>query len=114
MSEKSLCLTMGEPAGIGGEIALNAWSQHEERRLPPFFVIDDPIRLLKLAAAIGQPGLPIAEIADPEEAASVFPAGLPVLPLAAKVNVIPGCPVPANAGAVIESIERGYALVAAG
>jgi len=114
MSDRSLCLTMGEPAGIGGEIALKAWSLREERKLPPFFVIDDPGRLLKLAAAIGQPGLPIAEIAEPEEAGAAFAAGLPVLPLAAKVAVVPGCPVVANAAAVIESIERGYALAAEG
>lgn len=109
---KPLCLTMGEPAGIGGEIAIKAWSQREERRLPSFFIVDDPNRLLKLAAAIGQPGLPIAEIAEPEEAEAVFAGGLPVLPLTTKVDVRPGLPVSANADAVVESIERGYAFVA--
>ena len=50
-----LALTMGEPAGIGGEIAIKAW--HAARRngpgdaaagdgtRPRFFVIDDPVRL---------------------------------------------------------------------
>lgn len=32
----ALALTMGEPAGIGGEIALGAWLQRNERRVPPF------------------------------------------------------------------------------
>ncbi|HLG87672.1 MAG TPA: 4-hydroxythreonine-4-phosphate dehydrogenase PdxA [Alphaproteobacteria bacterium] len=114
MPPKPLCLTMGEPAGIGGEIALRAWSLREERGLPPFFLIDDPGRLLRLAAAIGQPGLPLAEIAAPEEAETVFAAGLPILPLAAKVDAVPGRLNPSNAAAVIESIERGYALVAEG
>ena len=34
-------LTMGEPAGIGGELTLRAWSEHRQR-LHPFFTLDDP------------------------------------------------------------------------
>ena len=37
----ALALTMGEPAGIGGEIALRAWLARQEHGLPPFFVLDD-------------------------------------------------------------------------
>ena len=49
-----IALTMGEPAGIGGEIALMAWSgRGRGAPLPPFFVIDDPARQTKLAAARG-------------------------------------------------------------
>ncbi len=44
-----LALTMGEPAGIGGEIALKAWLRRGEG-VPPFYVIDDPARLAALAA----------------------------------------------------------------
>jgi len=39
-----LALTMGEPAGIGGEIALKAWLELRGD-LPPFYLIDDPDRL---------------------------------------------------------------------
>ena len=46
-----LALTMGEPAGIGGEIALQAWLRRGEG-VPPFYLIDDPDRL----AAIGARG----------------------------------------------------------
>ena len=35
-----VALTMGEPAGIGGEIALKAWSWRAAERLPPFFMLD--------------------------------------------------------------------------
>ena len=47
---------MGEPAGIGGEIALKAWLRRGES-VPAFFVIDDAERLAALAhrAARGQP-----------------------------------------------------------
>ncbi len=35
MNDTSVALTMGEPAGIGGEIALKAWLRRGEG-LPPF------------------------------------------------------------------------------
>jgi 4-hydroxythreonine-4-phosphate dehydrogenase len=38
-----LALTMGEPAGIGGEIALKAWLRRGEGA-PVFYAIDDPER----------------------------------------------------------------------
>ncbi len=41
-----LAVTMGEPAGIGGEIILKAWRQGGQ----PFFCIDDPDRLRRIAA----------------------------------------------------------------
>ena len=42
-----LALTMGEPAGIGGEIAIKAWLRRAEG-VPPFYVIDDPGRLVAM------------------------------------------------------------------
>ncbi len=38
-----LALTMGDPAGIGAEIALAAWASG--RVAQPFFLIGDPARL---------------------------------------------------------------------
>ena len=49
---RPVALTMGEPAGIGAEIALKAW-YGRGASLPPFFVIDDPDRLAALAQSIG-------------------------------------------------------------
>jgi len=42
-----VALTMGEPAGIGGEIALKAWLRRGDG-LPFFFAIDNPSRLRRL------------------------------------------------------------------
>ena len=85
-----LALTMGEPAGIGGEIALRAWRAGQRQRsdagaaaegtTPCFFVIDDPRRLVGLATRLGL-DTPIEAIAAPAEASAVFPKALPVLPL---------------------------------
>lgn len=97
-----LALTMGDPAGIGGEIAFGAWQQRAE--LPPFFIIDDPARLRALGFD------PVAVIEAPEQAVAIFPHALPVLPLALPVPSHPGQPEPANASATIASIDRAVAF----
>ena len=43
-----IALTMGEPSGIGGEITIKAWKNYRSE-LWPFFLIDDPVRIRKLA-----------------------------------------------------------------
>lgn len=106
-----LCLTMGEPAGIGGEIALKAWAAQRTQSVAPFFLIDRPERLRALATQIGI-DIPIAAITSPR--AMRFAEALPVLPLEAAVDSEPGRLDTANAAAVIESITRGHALVKAG
>jgi 4-hydroxythreonine-4-phosphate dehydrogenase len=107
-----LALTMGEPAGIGGETTLLAWQKRDEAKLPAFFAIDDPARLERLAAALGW-GVKLRRIAAPEETAAAFAEALPVLPLALPGPVAPGKPDPANAAAVIASIRQGAALAMA-
>ena len=104
-----LALTMGEPAGIGGELALAAW------KTAPccFFAIDDPARLSALSERLDL-DVPVAAIAEPAEAEAVFPRALPVLVQELAVGAEPGRLDPVNAGSVIASIERAVALVQAG
>ena len=55
MTARSLpvALTMGEPAGIGGEIALKAWLRGRSQSVPDFFTIDDPARIaLRVSASM--------------------------------------------------------------
>lgn len=105
---------MGEPAGIGGEIVLTAWQAlRNDPDAPAFFLIDDPARLAALARSLGLE-TEIAEIRKPAEAPDLFPAKLPVLPLELPAAVEPGRPDPANAAAVIRSIERAVQLVQGG
>jgi 4-hydroxythreonine-4-phosphate dehydrogenase len=106
-----IALTMGEPAGIGGEIAIKAWAARAREPVAPFFLIDHPDRLRALAAAIGI-DIPVSAIASPAEAD--FGKALPVLPLSGPVSAIPGRLDTANAPAVIESITRAHGLVVAG
>jgi 4-hydroxythreonine-4-phosphate dehydrogenase len=107
-----LALTMGEPAGVGGEIALKAWLARLEG-LPCFYLRDDPERLNKLASRLGWP-VPVRAIADPGEAAAIFPAALPVAAIDAPTHGRPGQPNPADAPAIIGAIDAAVADVRAG
>src|SRR5579883_2350640 len=107
-----LAVTMGEPAGIGGEIALKAWLARSAT-MPPFYLIDDPERLAALARALGWP-VPVRPIAAPEEAGGVFATALPVQPLAITPRARPACPDPADAPAILASIESAVAAVRPG
>ena len=71
-----IALTMGEPAGIGGEIAPKAWLSRSGG-VPAFFAIDSPARLQRLADALHLP-VPVQEINGPGEAAACFETALPV------------------------------------
>jgi 4-hydroxythreonine-4-phosphate dehydrogenase len=106
-----LVLTMGDPAGIGGEIALMAW--RERLRLPPFFVLDDPKRLERLAART-RIAVPVSAIAHPEDAINIFPKALPVLPLSRAVRAEPGKQAARDAALVVEAIDRAVEYVLAG
>jgi len=114
MNERApLAVTMGDPAGIGGELTIKAWSRRTDGLVPPFYAIDDPARLAAIAEATGQP-CPVAEIGDPSEASALFADALPVLSLPLPAPQPPGVPVAANAGAVIVSIERAVVDAMAG
>jgi 4-hydroxythreonine-4-phosphate dehydrogenase len=103
-----LALTMGDPAGIGGEIALAAWRQGG---LPPFFIIDDAQRLERLVASLGWQ-IPIRAIEEPEQA--LFTDALAVLHRPLVVASRPGVPDHRNAKPVTDAIETAVALTRAG
>lgn len=107
-----LAVTMGEPAGIGGELSLKAWLARKSNDRP-FFVLDDMDHLATLAHELGL-DVPVREIAGPAEAGRVFRAALPVLPVKLRAAVTPGRPSPVNAAATLEAIERAAALALAG
>ena len=108
-TDRPLLITMGEPAGIGGEIALAAWQNRHTKDLAPFALIDDPDRLSAIA-----PGVPIQPIDTPAQAVEAFQTALPVLPLSLPVPVASGRPDPKNGVAVLQSIETAVALCRSG
>ncbi|MDR7037852.1 4-hydroxythreonine-4-phosphate dehydrogenase [Methylobacterium sp. BE186] len=110
-----LALTLGDPAGIGPELALAAWrARSANPGVPPFFLVADPAFVERTAYRLGET-VPVAEI-DPETAAEVFPRALPVVPLPSgtPIEALPAKPDPAHAGATIESITAAVGFVQAG
>jgi 4-hydroxythreonine-4-phosphate dehydrogenase len=105
-----LAMTMGDPAGIGPELALSAW--RDRTTDAPFVIFAAPE---VLAAAARRAGLaaPIIET-DPAGAKAAFSKGLPVVPLTNRAQDAPGRPSAANAAATIESIERAVEAIRRG
>jgi 4-hydroxythreonine-4-phosphate dehydrogenase len=107
-----LALTMGEPAGIGGEIALKAWLDFRDD-LPPFYLIDDPDRLAALARRLKWQ-VPIRPIGASDRALSIFADALPVLPIGMTIRAQPGRPNPADAPAILGAIQTAVRDVSNG
>jgi len=106
-----LAVTMGEPAGIGGEVALKAWLRRGE--LPPFLVIDDADRLQRIAHEL-RIDVPVRTVTTPTEAPNIFSEALPVLHQPLPVKSVAGRPIPENAPAVVASIESAVRLARSG
>lgn len=111
MTYVPLALTMGDPAGIGGELSVKAWLAR--RGGHPFVALDDPDRLAGIAAGLGL-DVPVRAVNSLEQGAGAFADALPVLPVRLAAPVVAGRPDPANAAAVVESIERATRFALAG
>jgi 4-hydroxythreonine-4-phosphate dehydrogenase len=107
-----LAVSIGDPSGIGPEVALAAWRLRRESGVPAFYLLTDPAFIASRAAGLGA-DVPFAET-DPAQARRVFSDALPVLPLAARFSDTPGRPDPANAPGTIEAIDRAVADCLAG
>lgn len=104
-----VALTLGDPSGIGGEIALKAWAELRHRL--PFFMIGDVTHMGQIGERLG---LPVRAIERPGCAAAAMKDGLPVLPHPLPAPAPPGEPDPANAAAVIAIIARGVEMARSG
>ena len=105
-------MTMGDPSGIGPEIAIKAWIESRIRPLPPFFVLADPDHLDRLARRLGLDA-PV-RACEPHEATRVFTSALPVVALPGKILGTPGRPEPADAELTIGAIARAVEFVRSG
>jgi 4-hydroxythreonine-4-phosphate dehydrogenase len=107
-----LALTIGEPAGIGPDLALAVWNRRAELEVPEFYVVANPDFLTRRADQLGL-DVPIATVMPPSVAAT-FPTALPVIPLDETISAEPGRPDRSSAPAAIASIRRAVADVLAG
>src|SRR5271165_6539006 len=109
---RPLALTMGDPAGIGGELTLRAW-QAWRQGVGCFVALDDPDRLRQLARDM-RLDVPIEEVAAIDTVPARFRDALPVLPVRLAVPAQPGHPDAKNAATVVASIERATDLAVRG
>ena len=107
-----LALTLGEPAGIGPDLALTIWQRRAELDIPPFYIIGEPCFLGRRAAQLGL-RIPI-ERASAADAAATFRSALPVAELGLSISAQPGKPDTTSAPAAIAAIRRAVADVMAG
>jgi 4-hydroxythreonine-4-phosphate dehydrogenase len=107
-----LAVTMGEPAGIGGELTLKAWLNRSPN-IHPFYVIDDPDRLASLARRLDWPAV-VRAIDAPDQAIDAFDDALPVTPIGSAIRAQPGRPDPADAPAILGAIETAVRDVRSG
>ncbi len=107
-----LALTLGEPAGIGPDLALAVWRRRAELDLPRFYLVADPDFIRLRAERLGLQ-VPIAPV-TPAAAASAFPSAVPVVALGVDVTAEPGRPDQSSAPAAIASLRRAVADVLSG
>jgi len=103
-----LAVALGDPAGVGPEIAAKAWARREAEGLAPFFVVGD-VRSIE-AVWDG----PIARISDPSEARAAFGAALPLIQLEDAGEIVPGQPNIAGARCSLDSLELAVGLTRSG
>jgi 4-hydroxythreonine-4-phosphate dehydrogenase len=108
---KPLAVSMGDPAGIGLELAARVWAERDAAT-PPFFFIGDPDALERASASLG---LPRPKLNVVDDATKLDGGGaLCVLHVPLAIEETPGAPDPVNASTTIDSIERGVAAVVEG
>lgn len=111
MTRPPLALTMGEPGGIARNITVQAWRTLRTSSDSPFCVLTDPDFLREFSEP---QGIDVVEVSQPEDAASCFADGIPVIAVTLAGPVTVGGPTPVNAPAVIASITDAVSLCVAG
>ncbi|THV14060.1 4-hydroxythreonine-4-phosphate dehydrogenase PdxA [Rhizobium rhizophilum] len=107
-----LALSQGDPAGIGPDIALQAWLRRGEVGLPPFLYIGD-LAVLQIRARQLELDVPVVE-ANAAQASAVFDHAIPVHNIPIGVDVLAGKPHVSNARGTIAAIETAVSLCLSG
>jgi 4-hydroxythreonine-4-phosphate dehydrogenase len=109
---KPLALTLGEPAGIGPDIAIKAWLSSNELKLPAFYLLGDRDFVAKRAKILGL-NIELACVGA-EQAVAAFASALPIVATGRVATAQPGQPDETSAEAALASIRRAVADVVAG
>jgi 4-hydroxythreonine-4-phosphate dehydrogenase len=109
---KPLALTLGEPAGIGPDITIQAWLRRDELQLPPFYLLGDRDFMAGRAIALGL-DVKFAEVTA-AQALEAFAGALPVVATGHAATAQPGRPDASSAGAAIAAIRQAVGDVVDG
>lgn len=101
---RPIAVTMGDPAGVGPEVAARAWVARRDHDLLPFVAIGDAAAI----AAVWDG--PVARVADMDEVGAMFDRALPVWHLEDSGPLTPGQPTPAGATCALHTLETGIGL----
>lgn len=107
-----LAVSLGDPAGIGPEIIAESWARRDAEGLVPFLVIGGA-EVIRQAAHSRGLNLPVEQIADPAQAASIFGHALPVLG-SDHCPYSPGAPDQTGAELALFSLETATRLAREG
>lgn len=105
-----LALTMGEPAGVGPELALKAWCARQHETVPPFVYVGDATQLRATASQVGIDAA-IHLVTDFSAVSEIFDQALPVFQCALPKPVRPGVPDMDNSARVVEAIAQALRLI---
>ncbi len=105
---RPLAVSLGDPAGIGPEIAAKSWEQRHARGLTPFFVVGDARSIEAVWHG------PIVRISSPEAALPRFDEGLPLIQVEDAGEIVPGEPNLPGARCSLDSLEMAAGLTRSG
>jgi 4-hydroxythreonine-4-phosphate dehydrogenase len=103
-----LAVALGDPAGIGPEIAAKAWERRDSEGVPPFFAVGAPEALRAVWDG------PLQVVSGPDEAALCFPGRLPVIRIDAAGETVPGQPTLEGARNSLDALELAVGLTRSG
>ena len=107
-----LAVSMGDPAGIGLELAARVWAERDSA-MPPFFFIGDPDALTRAAQRMGL-AAPSVRVVETAAEAVADDDQLTVLRAELAMQETPGEPDPVNADVTVRCIKQGVDAVRQG
>ncbi|WP_447931326.1 4-hydroxythreonine-4-phosphate dehydrogenase PdxA [Sphingopyxis fribergensis] len=103
-NRQPIAVTMGDPAGVGPEVAARAWAARRENNLPPFVAVGDAAAITAVWDG------PVARVGDMDEVVRAFDEALPVWHLEDSGPLTPGVPTAAGATCALHALETGIGL----
>ncbi|WP_404421149.1 4-hydroxythreonine-4-phosphate dehydrogenase PdxA [Thalassospira australica] len=111
---RPIAMTIGEPGGIGPELAIKAWHARTEQNLPTFCVVSPKSIIDKIVDVLGLK-TPVKAIDDINQATLFFDNALPVLEISGNADGAKlGMASSTTASIVIDSITKAVELTRSG